>query len=83
MGRPFSQHDEVAGALFEACDIAPGLRAPVGAPVAEPPGLSDGAFAPIGDCALFVVVWPPLTSNCKAENRKDFSRMNGTGKKCK
>lgn len=72
MGRPFSQHDvppvPLAGVIpgvFEACDRAPGLRAPVWAPEAEPPGLNDGAFATptllpappgIGECAPPTVV---------------------------
>lgn len=63
MGRPFSQ--QLVGASLEAptfeppagafvaefCDIAPGLSAPAGAPVPDPPlGLNDGAFvAEIGD----------------------------------
>lgn len=73
MGRPFSQHEvpppvPLAGVIpgvFEACDRAPGLRAPVCAPEAEPPGLNDGAFATptllpappgIGECAPPTVV---------------------------
>lgn len=69
MGRPFSQHvdadgiDGGAAALFDACDWAPGLIAPVCTPVADTaPGLIDGAVAPAetGDWALAVVVaWPP------------------------
>lgn len=71
MGRPFSQQEVVAPLpealppVTEVCDIAPGLRAPLGAPVPlAADGLSEGAFvAEIGDCALAVVVWPPLASN--------------------
>lgn len=69
MGRPFSQHDdvEVGGAFCDVWETAPGLSAPEGAPVADPPpGLSDGGFAPdIGDWALAVVVCPPPTRSCK------------------
>lgn len=49
---------------MEVCETAPGLKAPDGAPVADPPGLNDGAFvAEIGDCELAVVVCPPPTNN--------------------
>lgn len=52
MGLPFSQQ-LVMGAAFvvDVCERPPGLRAPEGAPVPEPPlGLNDGAFvAEIGD----------------------------------
>lgn len=53
MGRPFSQHDDeadAAGAFVDVCERDPGLKAPGPAPVAEPTGLSEGAFvAEIGD----------------------------------
>lgn len=53
IGRPFSQQLVAAAGTFVAdvCDIAPGLRAPDGAPVPDAPlGLNEGAFvAEIGD----------------------------------
>lgn len=51
----------VVAAALDTCDMAPGLRAPICTPDAEPVGLSDGAFrqplpADNGDCALIAVV---------------------------
>uniref|UniRef100_A0A182SPJ7 Uncharacterized protein n=1 Tax=Anopheles maculatus TaxID=74869 RepID=A0A182SPJ7_9DIPT len=69
-------------ALFcEVCETAPGLRAPDGAPVAEPPGLSEGAFvAEIGDWELAVVVCPPLTSSCRHETKRKATETTHSSK---
>lgn len=65
MAVPAATADAAGVFVADVCDMAPGLNAPLGAPVPlAPDGLSEGAFvADIGDCALAVVVCPPLANN--------------------